>query len=44
MELRYDVDGRYRYVNLMIPGTAEHTQAWAEEYYGYLKENGKIYD
>ena len=44
VELRYDVDGRYRYVNLMIPGTAEHTQAWAEEYYGYLKENGKIYD
>lgn len=44
VELCYDVDGRYRYVNLMIPGTAEHTQAWAEEYYGYLKENGKIYD
>lgn len=42
VELRYDMDGHYRYVILMIPGTAEHTRAWAEEYYTWLKENGKI--
>lgn len=42
VEFSYDLDGRYRYLNLMIPYAAENTQQWAGEYYAYLKESGKI--
>ena len=42
VEFRYDINGRYRYVNIMIPSAAANTLEWEAEYYAWLKENGQI--
>ena len=41
LQYRYS-DGRYRYLSVSVPTTAKNTHAWAQEYYAYLKENGKL--
>lgn len=42
VEFSYERDGRFKYLSLMIPATAEHTLQWEADYYAWLKENGKV--